>query len=88
MKNYSIYILLVGIFKWSDVFVGRVAIIIANSFSLHCSHGKSFVFLQQIYNLSGYPEFVKKHGLLYSYQLAPRAEIFRRDQGKVVSVNR
>ena len=45
----------------------------------------SFVFPQQIYNLSGYPEFVKKHGLLYSYQLAPRAEIFRRDQGKVVN---
>ncbi|KAJ7370826.1 Phospholipase B-like 1 [Desmophyllum pertusum] len=39
-----------------------------------------------IYNLSGFPEFVKKHGLSYTYQLAPRAEIFRRDQGKVVDI--
>ncbi|XP_015778026.1 PREDICTED: phospholipase-B 81-like isoform X2 [Acropora digitifera] len=43
-------------------------------------------FHEQIYNLSGYPDFVKKHGLLYSYQLAPRAEIFRRDQGKVIDM--
>ncbi|XP_020608826.1 phospholipase B-like 1 [Orbicella faveolata] len=43
-------------------------------------------FYQEIYNLSGYPEFVKKHGLSYSYQLAPRAMIFRRDQGKVVDI--
>lgn len=40
-------------------------------------------FYEEIYNLSGYPEFVKKHGPSHSYQLAPRAEIFRRDQGKV-----
>lgn len=43
-------------------------------------------FHEQIYNLSGYPDFVKKHGLLYSYQLSDRAEIFRRDQGKVVDM--
>ncbi|XP_067030822.1 phospholipase B-like 1 isoform X2 [Acropora muricata] len=43
-------------------------------------------FHEQIYNLSGYPEFVKKHGLSHSYQLAPRAEIFRRDQGKVTDM--
>ena len=42
------------------------------------------LFFGQIYNLSGFPEFVKEHGLMYSYQLAPRAEIFRRDQGKVM----
>lgn len=40
-------------------------------------------FYEEIYNLSGYPEFVKKHGPSRSYQLAPRAEIFRRDQGLV-----
>ena len=61
-----------------------MAIIIANSLLFHCRDGKSSIFFQQIYDLSGYPEFVKKHGLSYSYQLAPRAEIFRRDQGKVV----
>ncbi|KAL9959898.1 hypothetical protein ACROYT_G033271 [Oculina patagonica] len=43
-------------------------------------------FYESIYNLSGFPEFVKKHGLSYSYQLAPRAMIFRRDQGKVVDI--
>jgi len=43
-------------------------------------------FYEEIYNLSGYPEFVKKHGISYSYQLAPRAMIFRRDQGKVVDI--
>ncbi|XP_015763046.1 PREDICTED: phospholipase B-like 1, partial [Acropora digitifera] len=64
----------------------KMAMIIANSLLFHCSYGKSSVFFQQIYNLSGYPEFVKKHGLSYSYQLAPRAEIFRRDQGKVTDM--
>jgi len=38
-----------------------------------------------IYELSGYPEMVAKHGSGMSYQLAPRAQIFRRDQANVVS---
>lgn len=40
-------------------------------------------FYEEIYARSGYPEFVKKHGLDFSYQLAPRAKIFRRDQATV-----
>jgi hypothetical protein len=43
-------------------------------------------FFEEIYNLSGYPEFVAKNGIEFSYQLAPRAEIFRRDETKVVDV--
>jgi hypothetical protein len=39
-----------------------------------------------IYNLSGYPAVVKQHGPDYSYQLAPRAKIFRRDQTSVVDL--
>ncbi|XP_074649153.1 phospholipase B-like 1 [Tubulanus polymorphus] len=40
-------------------------------------------FFETVYNMSGYPEFVKMHGLDSSYQLAPRAKIFRRDAGAV-----
>lgn len=43
-------------------------------------------FYEEIYNRSGYPDFVKKRGLNYSYQLAPRAKIFRRDQAKVTDL--
>jgi len=44
-------------------------------------------FYQQIYDLSGYPEMVKKMGTCMSYQLAPRARIFRRDNDKVVDID-
>jgi len=40
-------------------------------------------FFEKIYNYSGYPEVVAKHGTDFSYQLAPRAKIFRRDEGTV-----
>uniref|UniRef100_A0A8C8YZZ5 Phospholipase B-like n=1 Tax=Prolemur simus TaxID=1328070 RepID=A0A8C8YZZ5_PROSS len=43
-------------------------------------------FHEQIYNWSGYPLLVQKLGLDYSYDLAPRAKIFRRDQGKVTDM--
>jgi hypothetical protein len=43
-------------------------------------------FFPEIYNLSGYPDFVAKHGVDFSYQMAPRAQIFRRDQGKIVDL--
>ena len=33
--------------------------------------------------MSGYPEAAKLHGNDYTYQLAPRAKIFRRDAGSV-----
>lgn len=40
-------------------------------------------YFERVYNLSGYPDMVAKHGTDLSYQLAPRAKIFRRDEGKV-----
>ncbi|XP_071797643.1 phospholipase B-like 1 isoform X1 [Asterias amurensis] len=40
-------------------------------------------FYEEIYTLSGYPAMKAKKGNLYSYQLTPRAEIFRRDNGNV-----
>ncbi|XP_003797853.1 phospholipase B-like 1 [Otolemur garnettii] len=43
-------------------------------------------FHEKIYNWSGYPLLVQKLGLDYSYDLAPRAKIFRRDQGKVTDM--
>lgn len=36
-----------------------------------------------VFNKSGYPPMVEKHGNYFSYELAPRAQIFRRDQGNV-----
>ena len=43
-------------------------------------------FYEEIYNMSGYPSVVDKHGPGFSYQLAPRAKIFRRDQARVVDM--
>ena len=43
-------------------------------------------YYERVFNLSGYPDKVKKAGLHYSYQLAPRAKIFRRDAGKVSGI--
>ncbi|XP_052031108.1 phospholipase B-like 1 isoform X2 [Apodemus sylvaticus] len=43
-------------------------------------------FHKTIYNWSGYPLLVHKLGLDYSYDLAPRAKIFRRDQGNVTGM--
>ena len=37
----------------------------------------------EIYEISGYPAVVKQNGPHESYQLAPRAPIFRREAGKV-----
>lgn len=44
-------------------------------------------FFEEIYNMSGYPDYVSKHGTEFSYQLAPRAKIFRRDQDNVVDLS-
>jgi len=44
-------------------------------------------FFPKIYKLSGYPHYVIKHGWDQSYQLAPRAKIFRRDQSTVVDLD-
>ncbi len=35
---------------------------------------------------AGYPEFVRTHGPDFSYDLAPRAKIFRRDAAKIASL--
>lgn len=40
-------------------------------------------FHESIYNLSGYPQMWQKFGDDFSYDLCPRAKIFRRDQGNV-----
>lgn len=42
-------------------------------------------FHQDIYNLSGYELMLNQLGEDYSYDLCPRAKIFRRDQGRVLS---
>jgi hypothetical protein len=44
-------------------------------------------FFEEIFNISGYPEVVAAKGTDYSYQLAPRAKIFRRDALKVKDIN-
>ncbi|XP_073774485.1 phospholipase B-like 1 isoform X3 [Danio rerio] len=43
-------------------------------------------FHSDIYQASGYGVMWKKHGQDFSYDLSPRAKIFRRDQGKVTSL--
>ena len=44
-------------------------------------------YFKEIYNASGYPAAVAKAGPTMSYDLCPRAEIFRRDQGKVTDMD-
>jgi len=43
-------------------------------------------FYEQIYNLSGYPAMYNSQGWQVSYQMCPRCQIFRRDQGNVVDL--
>ena len=43
-------------------------------------------FYPSVYNASAYPIVVSYVGTDYSYVLAPRAKIFRRDQGSVVDM--
>ena len=40
-------------------------------------------FFEKIFNMSGYPAIVERRGPDFSYQLAPRAKIFRRDAANV-----
>lgn len=58
------------------------------SFSSYPGYWASYniPFHKTIYNWSGYPLLVHKLGLDYSYDLAPRAKIFRRDQGNVTDM--
>lgn len=37
----------------------------------------------EVYEKSGYPKMAQKHGNYFTYEMAPRAKIFRRDQGRV-----
>uniref|UniRef100_A0A6Q2YWY3 Phospholipase B-like n=2 Tax=Esox lucius TaxID=8010 RepID=A0A6Q2YWY3_ESOLU len=43
-------------------------------------------FHAEIYNLSGYGAMWRKHGADFSYDLCPRAKIFRRDQARVMDL--
>lgn len=43
-------------------------------------------FIKEIYELSGYAEAFEKHGDEYSHDRCPRANIFRREQVKVQSI--
>jgi len=43
-------------------------------------------FYPVIYNMSGYLDMANIFGSHVSYELAPRAKIFRRDQGTVVDM--
>lgn len=43
-------------------------------------------YYDKIFNLSGLPEMVKKYGDYFTYDKAPRALIFKRDQGKVLDL--
>lgn len=43
-------------------------------------------FHENIYNLSGYPKMWQDYGELFSYDLCPRAKIFRRDQSSVTDL--
>eukprot|EP00928_Gymnodinium_smaydae_P089142 TRINITY_DN73143_c0_g1_i1.p1 TRINITY_DN73143_c0_g1~~TRINITY_DN73143_c0_g1_i1.p1 ORF type:complete len:614 (+),score=131.30 TRINITY_DN73143_c0_g1_i1:129-1970(+) len=41
----------------------------------------------EIYEKSGYTSMAAKHGNYFSYEMCPRAQISRRDQGKVVDID-
>jgi len=44
-------------------------------------------FYPVIFNMSGYRDMSNMFGFLFSHSLAPRAKIFRRDQGSVVDID-
>jgi hypothetical protein len=44
-------------------------------------------FWSSIYEASGYPKMVQSKGTYFSYQLAPRAKIFRRDANNVTDID-
>ncbi|KAK3587635.1 hypothetical protein CHS0354_032843 [Potamilus streckersoni] len=43
-------------------------------------------YFKVIFNISGQQENVAKYGDYFTYEMAPRAQIFRRDHGKVVDI--
>lgn len=43
-------------------------------------------FYEEVFQLSGYAEMAQKHGQEFTHDLAVRAKIFRRDQGKVTDM--
>jgi len=44
-------------------------------------------FFQHIYDVSGFAEYAKKYGTMFTYNNNPRAEIFRRDAGKIEHIS-
>ena len=44
-------------------------------------------FYENVFDALGYSTAVAAYGTEFSYQLCPRAKIFRRDQGKVLGYN-
>ena len=44
-------------------------------------------FYNSVYEHMGYPSMVKKFGNYFTHDLCPRAQIFRRDQGKVTDID-
>ena len=44
------------------------------------------IYYEDLYEIAGYPAVVKEKGVSQSYQLAPRAKLFRRDAGKIASM--
>jgi len=57
--------------------------------ALQRGHWPSYnvAYFDDVYKVSGYPDMVQKHGVQESYQLAPRAPIFRREAEKVNSMD-
>lgn len=43
-------------------------------------------FFEKVYDMSGYPEVAEKLGPDATYELCPRAKIFRRDEGNVKDI--
>lgn len=43
-------------------------------------------FYPEVFNKSGYPQMVAQHGNFFTYELHPRAQIFRRDQAQVTDL--
>ena len=44
-------------------------------------------FYEDVFDMMGYSTAVKAHGTEFSYELCPRAKIFRRDQGKACTLS-
>jgi len=75
-------------FSVSEQLPGPYSHIEDQTFTLQRGHWPSYniPFYEDVYNMSGYPRAVEKHGVSHGYQLAPRAAIFRRQGDSVNSL--